>query len=286
MTWFHVDDGFHSHPKTLSLFDGPCAGDAIALWAIAGSWCGQKLTDGHVPHAFVRRSGFDKRAAAELVRVRLWHEEEAGFVFHEWAENGNKTKAAVEAEREATRRRVGEHRKVKRPGNTVTPSSVTDEHTRYTEGGNADVPDLVKDQGSGSASEDPDPVGNPISAATEPLGPQIAALEATLGVELCRDAREGCELSRRNGKMADSVWHRTLQALHKVGVDHAQAAIRVFVERYADGSRDERYLVGIARNEATRTKTARVRGLVAVQDHGLFADEDPVEFLNRKAEGM
>lgn len=117
MTWFRVDDGFHSHPKTQRLFDGPCPGDAIALWALAGSWSGYNLTDGRVPRAFVKRSGFDKRAAGELVRVGYWHEDEDGYVFHQWGDR-NPLRAEVEAQREATRGRVAKHRK--RDGNGVT----------------------------------------------------------------------------------------------------------------------------------------------------------------------
>lgn len=84
MTWFRVDDKFHGHRKVLHLFDGPCPADAIALWTLAGSWCGDHLTDGAVPTSFVARSGLDKRAAAELVRVGLWERQEEGYHFKDW----------------------------------------------------------------------------------------------------------------------------------------------------------------------------------------------------------
>lgn len=85
MTWFKTCDGFHSHPKTQALFEGPCPGDAIALFMLAGSWCAHELTDGAVPLGFVRRSGLNPNAAAELVRVRLFEEVGDGsFRMHDY----------------------------------------------------------------------------------------------------------------------------------------------------------------------------------------------------------
>lgn len=98
MVWVKLDDKFHGHRKTLALFDGPCPGDAIALWTLANSWCGDQLTNGQVPLAFVRRSGLDKHAADELVRVELWHRTEDGYVFHDWLAR-NKSRDQVEKER-------------------------------------------------------------------------------------------------------------------------------------------------------------------------------------------
>jgi hypothetical protein len=118
VAWFKIDDGFHCHPKTQALFDGPCPGDAIALWAVCGSWSGNNLTDGKIPASYVRRSGLDKRAASELVRVGYWHETDVGYEFHEWAER-NPLKADVESRRESSARRTAESRR-KRACNTVT----------------------------------------------------------------------------------------------------------------------------------------------------------------------
>lgn len=112
---------------------------------------------------------------------------------------------------------------------------------------------------------------------------QIGAIEAVLGRELCREARDSCALSRRTGEMADSVWLRTLRALEAFGAGHAQQAMRLFTEKHADGEKDERYLIGIARNESKRATNVRTRGQAPVQAHELFADEDPLEVLNREA---
>jgi hypothetical protein len=53
----------------------------------------------------VRRSGLDKRAAQELVRVGMWSREEGGYLFHDWLKH-NPSKEKVLEEREANRLRV------------------------------------------------------------------------------------------------------------------------------------------------------------------------------------
>lgn len=88
MVWFRVDDGFHDHPKVEALLESKHASDAIALWTLAGSWCGKQLTDGEISASKVARLGIrhHAKAAQELVRVRLWEKTDTGFRFHEWTE--------------------------------------------------------------------------------------------------------------------------------------------------------------------------------------------------------
>jgi hypothetical protein len=67
MAWFAVDDTFHSHRKRLA------AGNAaVGVWTACGSYCGQHLTDGHVPGEVAKLYGRSADIAA-LVRVQLWH---------------------------------------------------------------------------------------------------------------------------------------------------------------------------------------------------------------------
>jgi len=101
MVWFRVDDGFHDHPKVEALLTGKHASDAIALWTLAGSWCGKHLTDGEISASKVARLGIrhHAKAAQELVRVRLWEETETGFRFHQWTE-----RQAARADVDQTRR--------------------------------------------------------------------------------------------------------------------------------------------------------------------------------------
>lgn len=103
MTWFKVDDKFHSHAKVARLGDDS---DALALWVVAGSWSADQLTDGWVPAYVARKLDPDyARRAAALVRVGLWEEaereDEKGWVFHGWNEPGRQpTAEQVKTERE------------------------------------------------------------------------------------------------------------------------------------------------------------------------------------------
>lgn len=79
MAWFKVDDGWWSHPKTLRL-----SAPAIALWARAGSWSCQHLTDGLIPDSALPMVGGSRKAAAELVAVGYWSRVGGGWLFHDW----------------------------------------------------------------------------------------------------------------------------------------------------------------------------------------------------------
>lgn len=142
MSWFKLDDGFWSHPKVARLFEGPCAGDAIALFVLSGSWCSKELTDGELPLGFVKRSGLNKKAAGELVRVGLYEPRPDGYALHDYLKY-NPSRDKVLKEREETKQRVNAHRNGKR--NAVT--------TNVTNGdGN----------GVGTTSPDPDPDPDPL----------------------------------------------------------------------------------------------------------------------------
>jgi hypothetical protein len=80
MTWFRVDDTFHSHPKSTA-----CSLAALGLWAAAGSWSGSHLTDGFVPeHQVPLLARGQSELAAELVRAGLWKRARGGYRFHDW----------------------------------------------------------------------------------------------------------------------------------------------------------------------------------------------------------
>lgn len=100
MTWLKVDDGFPSHEKVMALSEGPCRGDAIALWTFGGCWSSHALREGFVPNGVVRAYGFHPEAAPELVRVGLWVEEQGGYRFHDWADY-QPSAAQVEERRKA-----------------------------------------------------------------------------------------------------------------------------------------------------------------------------------------
>jgi hypothetical protein len=102
----------------------------------------------------------------------------------------------------------------------------------------ADATPLATDQEQGS------PAKPPVSPAEA-----LSELEARYPTPLVSEARGACALSRRNGKMSDSVWLATLQALSAHPADAVERSMRLFVERYADGEKDERYLLGIVRKD-------------------------------------
>jgi len=111
MVWFKVDDGFHDHPKLEALLEGKYAVEAIALWTLAGSWCGKHLTDGEINLSKVARLGIARheKAAAELIRVRLWEKTATGFRFHNWLKY-QQSREEVEHNRSETAERVRRHR--------------------------------------------------------------------------------------------------------------------------------------------------------------------------------
>ena len=120
MTWFKVDDGFHSHPKTIKV-----GMSSRGLWVTAGSWSADQLTDGFVPKSAIKMWGGTKRQVKELVEAGLWVEVENGWRFHGWAER-QPTRKQVEKKREETALRVAKYRR----SNSVTSSVVTPPPTR------------------------------------------------------------------------------------------------------------------------------------------------------------
>jgi hypothetical protein len=92
MTWFRVDDKFHGHVKPLR------AGlAAVGAWTLAGSWCGDHLTDGFVPVVIARRIA-GAAVWERLVDADMVEEVEGGYRLHDFCQ-WNPTRAEVEAER-------------------------------------------------------------------------------------------------------------------------------------------------------------------------------------------
>lgn len=100
MVWFKVDDTLAFHPKAVA------AGNAaMGLWARAGSWASQQLTDGYVPDDIAHSIG-TRAEARKLVAVGFWIRKDDGYLFHQWNDDGRQpTRIKVETEREAARQR-------------------------------------------------------------------------------------------------------------------------------------------------------------------------------------
>jgi hypothetical protein len=105
VTWFKVDDGFWSHPKTLAL-----SPSAVALWVRAGSYCGKHLTDGYVAASILPMLQGTTDDADELIGAGLWKTAKKGYTFHDW-EQYQDTREAVEKRRESWKERQRKHRK-------------------------------------------------------------------------------------------------------------------------------------------------------------------------------
>jgi hypothetical protein len=105
MTWFKVDDKFHSHPKVIATDPA-----ALGLWAVAGSWVSDHLTDGFVPdHALTRLLPGAAKLARKLVAAGLWERSEGGYRFHDWHQ-ANPTAEQENARKADQARRQAEFR--------------------------------------------------------------------------------------------------------------------------------------------------------------------------------
>jgi len=147
MVWFKVDDTLNGHPKARR------AGlAAMGLWTMAGSHCGQQLTDGFVEDWFVRQFPSGVKLAGELVRAGLFEvatkDGAKGWQFHDWsviqpssasvklrqqADRNRQKLARDKALRDAIRRRDGDRCRycdvaVRWIGDRVSPISGTYDH--------------------------------------------------------------------------------------------------------------------------------------------------------------
>lgn len=113
MPWFRIDDTFALHRKVVT------AGNAaIGLWARAGAWSAQQLSDGFIPLDVVATLG-TRQQAERLVTAGLWVHADGGYRFHEWAER-QPSRASVEKKRAEWRDRQRKAREGK-GDDDVTP---------------------------------------------------------------------------------------------------------------------------------------------------------------------
>jgi len=108
MTWFPVDDRFHSHPKAAAVSLA-----AIGLWTLAGSWAKGQPSNGDVPqHMITSLSRGATELADELVTAGLWRRTKAGYRFHQWSErNPTRSEALAAIEKKSRGGRLGNHRR-------------------------------------------------------------------------------------------------------------------------------------------------------------------------------
>lgn len=116
--WFKIDDKFHDHPKVRQLLEvyEDDAVTAFGLWVMAGSWCGDQMSDGLISGFVLRRWHSDwKRLAAMLVEAGLWESVEIDGrehqQFHDWLDY-NDSREQIESDRLAKAMRVALQRDV------------------------------------------------------------------------------------------------------------------------------------------------------------------------------
>lgn len=144
MSWFRVDDDFHSHRKVQALKKGPCRDAALALWLRSGSYSSQANLGGFVPDGTADDFSGHDMAASELVRVNLWELHEGGYQFHDWEDYNPSGQRVEEKKRLARERKAKSRAKLSKPmSSDVAGSRVTVGDcipvTRESRGGHAAV---------------------------------------------------------------------------------------------------------------------------------------------------
>lgn len=167
MSWFPVDDGFHSHPKQTA-----ASLAAVGLWTVAGSWSNHHHTDGFVPDHQVPLLARGKvELAKELVAVGLWRRSKGGYQFHEWTEDGdgsprNQTRAEAIAKRSrmSSGGALGNHRRWHVDKGKTDPKCPFCQE-KFNRPPNR-VPDREGESGSESGANPPVPVQSPKGTRT------------------------------------------------------------------------------------------------------------------------
>lgn len=83
MSWFKVDDGFHSSRKVLSI-PKRARFAAVGLWTVAGAWSVQQDTWGTIPRYVLGELGGTPALAGSLVDAGLWEVCDDGWKFVHW----------------------------------------------------------------------------------------------------------------------------------------------------------------------------------------------------------
>lgn len=164
MTWFRVDDGFWSHPKTIALPAG-----AVALWVRAGSYCGKHLTDGYVPETMLPMLQGTLDDVDQLVEAGLWRPVEGGWAFHDWTTYQD-TREAVERRREAWKARQRRHRDV----DEISSDAMPIRSLPFPSKGTRDSP---------SDSTRESRVSHAVTPMPPPIHERLAELEARIAID-------------------------------------------------------------------------------------------------------
>jgi hypothetical protein len=131
MSWFKVDDRFHSSRKVMRIPRRQRHG-AIGLWTQAGSWSAAEETDGMIPQHMLDEWGASKTHVEWLVKVELWTVQpegsDAAYAFKNWDEY-QPTRKENEYKREKNREKQRHWRDRNRGVTGLLTESDTDDVT-------------------------------------------------------------------------------------------------------------------------------------------------------------
>ncbi|PPJ31881.1 hypothetical protein C5E45_32850 [Nocardia nova] len=255
MTWFKVDDGFWSHPKTAMLSDA-----AVAMWVRAGSYSCQHLTDGFISPPMLRMLG-PREAVDELVEAGLWNTAPGGWQFHDWDEY-QETSETVKRRREQARdrqRRARAAREKKRATPRDDSSSVTGDVTR----------DNTREFST------PDPTRPDLVGTDVPTNPPTPQQDSDGGGTLVplRRPKGGREVAERLNATAHSAEAHMIARQY---VEHAGSAVPGKVLGDIARSVDECLASGVGPEQIAR-------GLVAWHESPITATSQIPSFVHKAA---
>ena len=104
-TYLRLYDDFAEHPKVLRLSDR-----ALRVHIAALCYSSRNATNGHIPKKALASFGGTPKHSAELTGLNIWEPGDGGWVIHDYLEY-QRSKAQIDAEREAARKRMGQNRK-------------------------------------------------------------------------------------------------------------------------------------------------------------------------------
>lgn len=198
MTWFKVDDTFYGHPKTLK------AGNAaVGLWAKAGAYAAQHLTEGVVPGVVAQLYGTAPQVR-KLIAAGLWHEHghtcphprckqpaPGDYYMHDFLIY-NPTRAKVEGERvraaerqQRAREKAAERNQERNPLDPPTNDERIDDdppgENRESSANQIEFPDDIAGQGPMSQRDGTTPSRSPRPDPSRPAVPPSEVQQASCG---------------------------------------------------------------------------------------------------------
>lgn len=189
MTFVLLDDKFANHPKTLQ-----AGNEAVGVWARMLAYCGEHLTDGHVPAAAARQIAGKPKPLLVLVKVGYLEVDDAGdFRIHNYlkwnpsAEEVAQRKADIAAKRAASGRKGGQQSAAKRQA------------TRQAN--QANIPANEQQRGQQNASNEASKIQPPYPYPSSPNGEGGAASEPQKPSPLT----EAIEILKSHGLKRDVV---------------------------------------------------------------------------------